>query len=185
MAHRCISCLLITPVPFLMCFAEHQARQMDTWYSKGGICNPVRLAPFSQPTFPIAFLDSSHKKLLLFQELWSLLDLGAIEEVPYQHRRKGFYYRYFLVPKKSGGFCPILDVRKLNKFIKKIKFKSLPHGNTSFPQEVPSLCGRHQPLPVHSASFRLVLSPKSFHQVHDSSFLGFKYMWTIGQFKQY
>ncbi len=39
--------------------------------------------------------------------------------------KRGFYSAYFLVPKRDGGFCPILDLRRLNKFLKKLLFRML------------------------------------------------------------
>ncbi len=35
----------------------------------------------------------------------------------------GFYSRYFVIPKRGGGLCPILDLRILNKHLRKYKFK--------------------------------------------------------------
>ncbi len=32
---------------------------------------------------------------------------GAIEYVPHSNRETGLYSRYFIVPKKDGGLCPI------------------------------------------------------------------------------
>ncbi|KAL0157249.1 hypothetical protein M9458_048495, partial [Cirrhinus mrigala] len=37
----------------------------------------------------------------------------------------GFYSRYFIVPKKDGGLRPILDLRLLNRSVKRLKFKML------------------------------------------------------------
>ncbi|KAG6937621.1 ORF I polyprotein, partial [Chelydra serpentina] len=63
----------------------------------------------------------SHEQLL-YQEVQALLELGAVEEVPQEFRGKGFYSRYFLVPKAKGGLQPILDLRNLNKYIVNLKF---------------------------------------------------------------
>ncbi len=35
---------------------------------------------------------------------------GAIEYVPHSNRETGLYSRYFIVPKKDGGLCPILNL---------------------------------------------------------------------------
>lgn len=52
-----------------------------------------------------------------------MLRKGAIELVPKRLRGSGVYSRYFLVKKKTGGWRPILDLRRLNKFIKAQKFR--------------------------------------------------------------
>ncbi|KAG6931685.1 ORF 3, partial [Chelydra serpentina] len=71
---------------------------------------------------PSLFRDPSHEQLL-YQEVQELLNLGAVEEVPQEFRGKGFYSRYFLVPKAKGGLRPILDLRNLNKYIVNLKFR--------------------------------------------------------------
>lgn len=37
----------------------------------------------------------------------------------------GFYSKYFIIPKKDGGLCPILGLRWLNTFVKLLPFKML------------------------------------------------------------
>ncbi len=54
-----------------------------------------------------------------------LMDKGAISRVPAGEKNKGFYPRYFLVPKKSGGMRPIPDLALFNKFIMKGPFHML------------------------------------------------------------
>ena len=63
--------------------------------------------------------------LFLQQEIDSLLRKGAILNVPPKEVNKGFYSRYCLVPKKDGGYRPILDLRILNKALMKRKFRML------------------------------------------------------------
>ncbi|CAM5140901.1 unnamed protein product [Natator depressus] len=46
-----------------------------------------------------------------------------IEKVPQEFRGKGFYSPYFLILKAKGGLRPILDLRDLNSYIKKVKFR--------------------------------------------------------------
>ncbi len=48
---------------------------------------------------------------MLQQELSSLLHKGVIEEVPPAEVERGFFSHYFLVPKKDGDLCLILDRR--------------------------------------------------------------------------
>ncbi|KAL0161734.1 hypothetical protein M9458_045459, partial [Cirrhinus mrigala] len=63
--------------------------------------------------------------LVMEQEVVSLLRKEAIEVVPPQDRESGFYSRYFIVPKKDGGLRPIIDLRRLNRSVMKLKFKML------------------------------------------------------------
>ncbi|KAG6925231.1 hypothetical protein G0U57_015111, partial [Chelydra serpentina] len=68
------------------------------------------------------FRDPSHKQILI-QEVHSLLSLGAVEEVPQEQKRNGFYFRYFLILKAKGRLRPILDLWERNKFMGKLKFR--------------------------------------------------------------
>ncbi len=52
---------------------------------------------------------------VLCAEIAVLLAKDAIEPVPPADMRSGFYSPYFIVPKKSGGLRPILDLRVLNR----------------------------------------------------------------------
>ena len=58
-------------------------------------------------------------------EVTALLAKGAIEIVPPAEMRSGFYSPYFIVPKKSGGLPPILDLRVLNRSLHRLPFKML------------------------------------------------------------
>ncbi len=62
---------------------------------------------------------------MLQQELSSLQQKGAIEEIPQSDIEQGFFSRYFYVPKRDGGLRPILDMRRLNLSLYKGKFKML------------------------------------------------------------
>ncbi|KAL0180335.1 hypothetical protein M9458_025777, partial [Cirrhinus mrigala] len=50
---------------------------------------------------------------VLRAEIAVLLAKDAIEPVPPAKMKSGFYSPYFIVPKKSGGLRPILDLRAL------------------------------------------------------------------------
>ncbi|KAL0153220.1 hypothetical protein M9458_051474, partial [Cirrhinus mrigala] len=63
--------------------------------------------------------------LVMEQEVETLLRKEAIEVVPPQDRESGFYSRYFIVPKKDGGLRPIIDLRRLNRSVMKLKFRML------------------------------------------------------------
>ncbi|MGL5643349.1 MAG: reverse transcriptase domain-containing protein, partial [Metamycoplasmataceae bacterium] len=82
--------------------------------------NPPRFSGVLQTS-----VNSASEASVLRQELSSLLLKGAIEEVPKSESEKGFFSRYFIVPKKDGGLRPILDLRRLNFSLYKGKFKML------------------------------------------------------------
>ena len=69
----------------------------------------------------------SREAQILDAELKALLTKGAVEVVPLRMREEGFYSQYFLVPKKDGGFRPILNLKPFNKFVAKAsnKFRML------------------------------------------------------------
>ncbi len=73
----------------------------------------------------LTVVNSASKASVLWQELSSLLQKGAIEEVPQSEVEPGFFSRYFLVPKRDGGLRSILDLRHLNFSLYKGKFKML------------------------------------------------------------
>ncbi|XP_038126440.1 uncharacterized protein LOC119773526 [Cyprinodon tularosa] len=66
---------------------------------------------------------------VLREEILSLIDKRAVSVVSPEQSLSGFYSRYFLVPKRGGrGIRPILDLRALNKFLRKYKFRMLTHA---------------------------------------------------------
>ncbi len=62
---------------------------------------------------------------ILRAEIAVLLAKDALEPVPPADMRSGFYSPYFIVPKKSGGLRPILDLRVLNRALHRLPFKML------------------------------------------------------------
>ena len=58
-------------------------------------------------------------------EIDALLRKGAIVRVDSDAQQPGFYSVYFLVPKANGTLRPILDLRRLNAFVKRLPFKML------------------------------------------------------------
>ncbi|PTA42288.1 hypothetical protein C8054_31520, partial [Micromonospora sp. RP3T] len=70
-------------------------------------------------------LVGPEQALVMEQEVETLLRKNAIEVVPPHDRESGFYSRYFIVPKKDGGLRPIIDLRRLNHSVMKLKFKML------------------------------------------------------------
>ncbi|XP_075783465.1 DNA repair protein RAD51 homolog 2 isoform X1 [Pelodiscus sinensis] len=97
----------------------------DRWVNDivvSGYAIPFNSIPPHFPPSPSLFRDPSHESLLQ-QEVSRLLTIGAVERVPIQFRGRGFYSTYFLTQKKSGGWRPILDLRRLNHYLRKQKFK--------------------------------------------------------------
>lgn len=72
------------------------------------------------------FISTPYSKLLA-NDVTELLQKDAIEPVPHEFRGTGFYSRYFTVPKKDGGICPIMDLRDVNVWViyKKIHMTSV------------------------------------------------------------
>ncbi|KAI2646500.1 Transposon Ty3-G Gag-Pol polyprotein [Labeo rohita] len=70
-------------------------------------------------------LVGPEQALVMEQEVETLLRKEAIEVVPPHARESEFYSRYFIVPKKDGGLRPIIDLRRLNHSVMKLKFKML------------------------------------------------------------
>ncbi len=58
-------------------------------------------------------------------EIQTLLGKHAIEEIEPPAATQGFFSIYFIIPKKDGGFRPILDLRDLNKTLKYLPFRML------------------------------------------------------------
>ena len=59
----------------------------------------------------------------IHQEVQTLLDKGAVIEVPPAQADKGFYSTLFLVLKKEGQNRPVVNIRPLNRFVKAEHFK--------------------------------------------------------------
>ena len=77
-----------------------------------------------QPRY-IPLPHSPLKRAALRAEVEGLLVKGAIRRVHPAHLSPGFYSHMFLVPKKTGGWRPVLDLSGLNRFIRKESFRML------------------------------------------------------------
>lgn len=127
--------------------------------------------------------------------------MGVVEEVSYQHRGKGVYSQYLLVPKKSHGLYPTVELRKLNCLVKEIKFRmvtlistipSLKMGNcmllsvyrmhTSMWPYILALGSTFNSLLVHSPSLQTVISTQGRQHVCDSSNNLISTIWTFKYF---
>ena len=120
-------------------------------------------------------------RVLLQEEITSMLGKGAIVELPEEETQKGFYSTMFLVPKKDGKMRPVINMKKLNQFVhthhfkmegiqtareacptKRLVNKNRPKGclfydtNTQTAPKISQVQGRSQHLPVHLPTVRSV-----------------------------
>ena len=88
-----------------------------------GYILPFRIRPklARYPTVISRYVDPRRNSYLL-EALHQLMDKNAVELVQNQ-ASLGFYNRLFLVPKPNNKWRPILDLSKLNLFLKVEKFK--------------------------------------------------------------
>ena len=75
------------------------------------------ILPPSESSF--TFLTDTAQAELVNEEVISMLAKGAIEEIP---PSPGCYSRLFVVPKKDGGFRPVINLKRINK-----EFLEPPH----------------------------------------------------------
>ncbi|XP_074466705.1 uncharacterized protein LOC141752572 [Sebastes fasciatus] len=82
-----------------------------------------RPPPFSR--VQITLVKDPVQAKVLSEEIAILLQKKVIAKVRPSEQQAGFYSTYFLVPKKDGGIRPILDLRRLNTYIKVLPFRML------------------------------------------------------------
>lgn len=109
-------------------------RHADTWEALGAHPAIVRILregyridflwgkipPLTKHPLASGYADPE-KNALIREEISSLLLKGAVEEI--SDGSKGFYSRIFLRPKRSGGWRPILDLKRLNQRVNCPSFK--------------------------------------------------------------
>ena len=61
---------------------------------------------------------------LISLEIESLLKKNGIEKVSTKNAKAGLYSTLFLVAKKSGEMRPVINLRPLNKYLRKLHFKN-------------------------------------------------------------
>ena len=64
---------------------------------------------------------SSELTAICQSEIYSLLAKGAVEKIPLEEQC--FVSGIFVIPKSSGGFRPIVNLKGLNKFVEQFHFK--------------------------------------------------------------
>lgn len=97
----------------------------DKWALKiiqEGLHLQFKSLPADSGTRTTIIVDSK-KQQFISEEVQSLLEKNAIEPVPSDQIGQGFYSTFFLVPKKDGGFRPILNLRVLNTYLDVPHFK--------------------------------------------------------------
>lgn len=101
----------------------------------------------------------SAKNLSIYQkEIDSLLEKGVIIPVSVNNTLKGFYSTFFfLVKKKTGGLRPVINLRPLNKYLRKIHFNM----NTLSTVLNPVKIGDHAiSIDLRDAFFHIGIHPK-------------------------
>ena len=84
---------------------------------------PFRIRPkLTRSPTVISCYVNPHRNLYLLEALHQRIDKNAVELVQNQ-TSLGFFNRLFLVPKPNNKWRPILDLSKLNLFLKAEKFK--------------------------------------------------------------
>ena len=88
-----------------------------------GLHLPFRIRPnlTRSPTIISCYVNP-HRNLYLLEALHQLMDKNAVKLVQNQ-KSLGFFNRLFLVPKPNSHWRHILDLSKLNLFLKAEKFK--------------------------------------------------------------
>ena len=90
---------------------------------KEGYTFSFRIRPkLTRSPIVISCYVDPHRNLNLIEALHQLIDKNAIELVQ-QEKSLGFFNRLFLVPKPNSQWQPILDLSKLNFFLKTQTFK--------------------------------------------------------------
>ncbi|KAI2647501.1 ORF V: Enzymatic polyprotein [Labeo rohita] len=112
---------------------------------------------------------------VLRAEVAVLLAKDAIEPVPPAEMKSGFYSPYFIVPKKSGGLRPILDLRALNRH--RPEGRVLSRLDSTSTQTLPTVCFRGSSVSVQSASIWPVPLSPCLYESHGSCLIP---LWRMG-----
>jgi ribonuclease HI len=106
-------------------FADHWDRITDDRWVLDTIRHGYKLEFQEIPNFNGIRKTVVPKEKLhfLLQEVEELLQKQAVEEVPQTEINQGFYSTLFLVPKKTGDLRPVINLKPLNKYLRKQHFK--------------------------------------------------------------
>ncbi len=143
-------------------------------------------------------LNSADGASVLQQEVSSLLLKGTSSDL-----NRNFFSQYFLVPKKDGGLCPVLDLCRLNYSLYRVEeiqdadaqdhsFPGprgrlvhhcrlegclLPHSGGSETQEVPQARLRGKVYQYKVLPFGLALAPRTFTKCMDAALAPLRLQW--------
>ena len=92
----------------------------DPWILETG-CNLEFASLPHQAKLPVSPLFNPNEVKLIGHEVQKLVKKGAIIEV--YHLKNEFISNLFLVPKKTGDFCPVINLKPLNQFVEEIHLK--------------------------------------------------------------
>ena len=89
-----------------------------SWIKHGYRIPFASMPPRSLKPQPFRLPGNPEKRRLLLAEIGALLSKKALVKVPAsQLHRPAFYSLLFLVKKATGGYRPVIDVSRLNKFV--------------------------------------------------------------------
>ena len=130
------------------------------------------------PQFQRKSLTDPEKIRLLQQEVESMLEKRAIEPVSSHHPKGGYYSKIFLVQKKSGGWRPLINLFRLNRYILS------PHFKMETIDSVRLTLRRNDwavSVNLKDAYFHIAIHPKSRRYLH-FHFMGRTYQFRALQF---
>lgn len=90
---------------------------------KGYLIDLVSKPPLSAVPIPMQLPKTEQKREILLEEILSLIHIEAVEEVPNSASTPGFYSPIFLVDKKERSKRPVFNLKPLNPYVEKEKFK--------------------------------------------------------------
>lgn len=110
----------------LQAFAQVRAQRISDAWALETVSQGYALEFVWKPKdrfLPIQKNPSQEKHRLIMGAIQHLLDMEAIKPVPLSSWGTGMYSMFFIVPPKNGDVQAILDLKWLNKFIQKKRFK--------------------------------------------------------------
>lgn len=108
----------------LLAFTDHWSKVTDDQWKLGSLAHGVKLEFNDSPTqckIPIPVVMTTWMEAVCDREIGDLLRKRAIREITVGS--EGFVCSLFVIPKKSGGVRPIINLKPLNQFIRYENFK--------------------------------------------------------------